>query len=154
MNFSYYIKHNWKRNCGPSQLTKSRNGVSNKEPWARRITPCEQSFLLSSCLSRGRRGGSTGIASRLWSRHSLSLQASSPGALAAGREKEGQLATASLEFEYLHRKSRCEMMIDTCFSMFVYIRAHFRFALIGGNLTVQSTGSRRGNGGGIQIPET
>ena len=42
----------------------------------------------------------------------------------------------------------------TCFSMFVYIRVHFRFALIGGNLTVQSTGSRRGNGGGIQIPET
>ena len=42
----------------------------------------------------------------------------------------------------------------TCFSMFVYIRAHFRFALIGGNLTVQSTGSRKGNGGGIQIPET
>ena len=78
----------------------------------------------------------------------------------------GQLATASLEFEYLHRKSRCEMLIGgddisndvitfgTCFSMFVYIRAHFRFALIGGNLTVQSTGSRRGNGGGIQIPET
>ena len=30
----------------------------------------------------------------------------------------------------------------------------FRFALIGGNLTGQSTGSRRGIGGGIQIPET
>ena len=72
----------------------------------------------------------------------------------------------SLEFEYLHRKSRCEMLIagddisndvttlGTCFSMFVYIRAHFRFTLIGGNLTVQSTGTRRGNGGGIQIPET
>ena len=41
----------------------------------------------------------------------------------------------SLEFEYLHRKSRCEMLIGgddisndlitlrTCFSMFVYIRA-------------------------------
>ena len=28
------------------------------------------------------------------------------GALAAGREKEGELATTSLEFEYLHRKSR------------------------------------------------
>ena len=27
----------------------------------------------------------------------------------------------------------------TCFSMFVYIRACFRFALIGGNLTSQST---------------
>ena len=32
-------------------------------------------------------------------------------ALEAGREKEGELATTSLEFEYLHRKSRCEMLI-------------------------------------------
>ena len=38
--------------------------------------------------------------------------------------------------------------------MFVYIRARFRFALIGGNLTAQSTGSHGGIGGGIQIPET
>ena len=87
------------------------------------------------------------------------------GALAAGREKEGELATTSLEFEYLHRKSRCEMLIGgddisndvitlgTGFSMFVYIRARFRFALIGGNLTAQSTGSHRGIGGGIQIPQ-
>ena len=29
----------------------------------------------------------------------------------------------------------------------------FTFALIGGNLTAQSTRSKRGNGGGIQIPE-
>ena len=29
----------------------------------------------------------------------------------------------------------------------------FTFALIGGNLTTQSTGSHRGIGGGIQIPE-
>ena len=88
------------------------------------------------------------------------------GTLAAARGKEGELATASLKFEYLHRKSRCEMLIGgddisndvitlgTCFSMFVYIRARFRFALIGGNLTAQSTGSHRGIGGGIQIPET
>jgi len=41
-----------------------------------------------------------------------------------------------------------------CFSKFVYIPARFRFALIGGNLTAQSTGSYRGIGGGIQIPET
>ena len=41
----------------------------------------------------------------------------------------------------------------TCFSMFVYIRARFRFALIGGNLTAQSTGSHRGIGGEIQIPK-
>ena len=59
------------------------------------------------------------------------------GALAAARrEKEGKLAT-----------SRCEMRIGgddisndvitlgTCFSMFVYIRARFCFALIGGKLT-------------------
>ena len=44
-------------------------------------------------------------------------------------------------------------VIIMCFPMFVYIRARFRFALIGGNLTAQSTGSPRGIGGGIQIPE-
>ena len=44
--------------------------------------------------------------------------------------------------------------LGTCFSMFVCNRARFRFALIGGNLTAQSTGSHRGIGGGIQIPET
>ena len=88
------------------------------------------------------------------------------GALAAGREKEGELATTSLEFEYLHRKSRCEMLIGgddisndvitlgTWFSMFAYIRARFRFPLIGGNLTAQSTARHGGIGGGIQIPET
>ena len=43
--------------------------------------------------------------------------------------------------------------LGTCFSMFVYIRARIRFALIGGNLTAQSTGSHRGIGGKIQIPE-
>ena len=32
------------------------------------------------------------------------------GALATGRGKEGKLATRSLKFEYLHRKSRCEML--------------------------------------------
>ena len=40
------------------------------------------------------------------------------------------------------------------FSMFVYVRARFRFTLIGGNLTAQSTGSHRRIGGGIQIAET
>ena len=44
--------------------------------------------------------------------------------------------------------------IGTCFSMLVYIRAPFHFMLIGRNLTVQLTGSHRGIGGGIQIPET
>ena len=63
------------------------------------------------------------------------------GVLAVGREKEGELATMSLEFKYLHQKSRCEMLIGgddisndvitlgTCFSMFVYIGAGFCFAL-------------------------
>ena len=78
------------------------------------------------------------------------------GALAAGREKE--LSTTSLEFDYLHRKYRCETLmggddisndvitLGTCFSMFVYIRARFHFMLIGRNLTAQSTGSHRGIG--------
>ena len=44
--------------------------------------------------------------------------------------------------------------LGTCFSMFVYNRARFRFALIGGNLTAQSTGSHMRIGGRIQIPET
>ena len=95
-----------------------------------------------------------------------SLRASSPGAVAAGREKEGELATMSLEFEYLHRKSPCEMLmggddisndvitLGTYFSMFFYIRARFCFALSGGNLTAQSTGSHWESGGGIQILET
>ena len=89
------------------------------------------------------------------------------GALAVGRDKEGELATTSLEFENLHRKSRSDMLISrddisidvivmlgTCFSMFVFNRASFRFALIGGNLTAHSTGSHRRIGGGIQIQET
>ena len=61
-----------------------------------------------------------------------SLRASSPGALAAGREKEEELATTSLEFEYLHRRSPCELLIGggdiindvitlgACFSMFTF----------------------------------
>ena len=89
------------------------------------------------------------------------------GALAAGREEEEALSTTSLEFEYLLGKSRCEVMIGEddistmtslplarVASIFVYIRARFRLALIGGNLAAQSTGSHRGVGGGIQIPET
>ena len=44
--------------------------------------------------------------------------------------------------------------LGTCFSMFVYNRASFLFALIGGNLTAQSTGSHGRIGGRIQIPDT
>ena len=55
-------------------------------------------------------------------------------------------------------KNRLEMLIGgydisndvitlgSCFSMFVYIRTRFCFALIGGDLTAQSTGSHRGIG--------
>ena len=39
------------------------------------------------------------------------------------------------------------------FSMFVYIRARFHFALIGENSIAQSTGSPREIGGGIEIPQ-
>ena len=72
----------------------------------------------------------------------------------------------SVEFEYLCRKSQCEMLIGgddisndvitlgLCFSMFVYFRTCFHFVLIGGNLTAQLTGSHRGTGGGIHIPVT
>ena len=82
-----------------------------------------------------------------------------------GRKKEGDLATTSLEFEYPHGKSRCEMLIGGdyisndvspwhMFSMFVYILARFRFALMGRNLTALSTGSHRGIGDGIKFPGT
>ena len=47
-----------------------------------------------------------------------------------------------------------DVTLSMCFSMFVYIHTRFCFALIGGNLTAQSTGSHREIGGGIQIPET
>ena len=33
------------------------------------------------------------------------------GDLVVGREKEGELATTFLKFEYLHRNSQCEMLI-------------------------------------------
>ena len=78
------------------------------------------------------------------------------GSLAAVREKEEELVTTSLEFECLHRRSGCELLIGggdisndvitlgACFSMFVYIRVRFRLALIVVNLTSQSTGSHTG----------
>ena len=44
--------------------------------------------------------------------------------------------------------------LNMCFSMFVYICARFRLALIDRNLTAQLMGSHRGIGEGIQIPET
>ena len=79
------------------------------------------------------------------------------GALAVGWRKEGKVATTSLEFDYLHRKSQCEMPIGgdnisndiitlgLCFSMFAYFCTCFHFVLIGGNLTAELTGSHRKN---------
>ena len=49
--------------------------------------------------------------------------------------------------------SNVVISLGTCLSMLVYIRARFRFALIGENLKAQSTGSHREIGRGIQIPE-
>ena len=84
----------------------------------------------------------------------------------AGWKMEGELATTSPEFEYLHRKSPCKMLIggddisidiitlSRCFSMFVHIHAHLHLVLIGGNLTAKSVGNHRGIRGGIQIPES
>ena len=40
--------------------------------------------------------------------------------------------------------------LGTCFSILFYIRACFRFVLIVGNLTGQSTGNDREIGSGIQ----
>ena len=40
--------------------------------------------------------------------------------------------------------------LGTCFSMFVYIRACFRFVVIDGNLTAQLMGNHRGIGRKIQ----
>ena len=60
------------------------------------------------------------------------------GNLVAGQEKEGELATTSLEFENLHRKSRCKMLIGrddisndiitlgTCFHVFYNVCLHSR----------------------------
>ena len=54
----------------------------------------------------------------------------------AGQEKEGELATMSLEFEYLHRKCQCKMLIgrddiskdvitlDACFHVFFNVCLH------------------------------
>ena len=44
--------------------------------------------------------------------------------------------------------------LGTCSSMFVYMRALFRFVMNGGNLTAQSTGSHRGIRGGSKTLET
>ena len=87
-------------------------------------------------------------------------------ALASGREKEGELATTSLKFEYLHRKSRCEMLIGGVTSLMTSLPLVSVFpclpilALVSPSrwLTEISQFSRRGAtgdiGGGVYIPET
>ena len=89
----------------------------------------------------------------------LSLRANSPGrsdgAAGAGKGRRacnyvsGIILNVCIEYEMLI--GRDDISIDvitlvTCFSMVVYTRARFRFAL-----TAQSKGSHRGIGGGIQI---
>ena len=95
-------------------------------------------------------------------RQRISQGASSPGSSGGGAGKGRRACNyvSRIYNEYLHQKSRCGLLIGgddisndfitlgTCFSIF------FTFALIGGNLTAQSTRSQRGNGGGFQIPET
>ena len=80
-------------------------------------------------------------------KHDVACQQALEGTLAAGQEKEGELATTSLEFAYLHLTGRCKMLIGvddissdvitlgTCFSMFVYICILFHFMLMARNLT-------------------
>ena len=84
------------------------------------------------------------------------------GALAAGRDKEGELATTSLEFDYLHRKSRCEMLIGgddirnealplaRVFQCLFPLRADWRRS---DSSVDGESGNHKGIGGGIQIPE-
>ena len=80
--------------------------------------------------------------------------------LVAGREKEGELATTSLEFKYLHRKSRCKMLIgrgdisNDIITLGMCLQCLFTFVPIGENLTARSMGSHKGIGGRIQIQQT
>ena len=67
-----------------------------------------------------------------------SLRASSPGRSGGGAGKGGEFATMSLEFEDLHRKTRCEMLIggddisndvitlEVCFRVFFNVSLHSR----------------------------
>ena len=67
-----------------------------------------------------------------------SLRASSPGRFGGGAGNGGEFATMSLEFEDLHRKTRCEMLIggddisndvitlEVCFHVFFNVSLHSR----------------------------
>ena len=90
------------------------------------------------------------------------LRSSSPGRSGGGAGKGrracnyvyGIWTSASKKSMRNADNSNDVIIPGTCFSMFVNIHALFRFALIGGNLTAQSTGSHRGIGVGVQIAET
>ena len=55
-------------------------------------------------------------------------------AVAAGREKEGELATTALEFEYLHQKSQCKMLIGrddiSNYPWHMFFNVFFAFTLV------------------------
>ena len=78
------------------------------------------------------RGKRTYIHALIWANFSL-------------RESSPELATSSLEFEYLHRKSRCEMLIGRDDISYDVITLGTCFQ------RSQSTGSNRGIGKEIQI---
>ena len=105
-----------------------------------------------------------------WNRDKLaSEQTQLRGALAAGREKERELATTALEFEYLHCQSRCEMLIGgddisndvitlgTCFHVFFSVCLHSRSFPLSAELQksdILVDREPQGNWRRIQIPET
>ena len=102
--------------------------------------------------------------------HNLACQQALRGTLVAGREKEGELANYVSGIRISTSKKPMQnadwrrwrkwwrhypwRVLSRVFQCFLYIRVRFRFALTGGNLTAQLTGSHRGIGGRIQIPET
>ena len=87
------------------------------------------------------------------------------GALAAGREKEGELATTILGFEYLRRQSQCEMLISgdgisydvftlgACFQVFFNVCLHSRSFPLHADWRKSDSSVDRGIGGEIQIPK-
>ena len=102
--------------------------------------------------------------------HNLACQQALRGTLMAGREKEGELTNYVSGIWISASKKPMQnadwrrwrkwwrhypwRVLSRVFQCFRYIRVRFHFALIGGNLTAQLTGSHRGIGGRIQIPET
>ena len=113
-----------------------------------------ETWLLVSGLMVRKRGKSVRARRPLFNFFS-SLRASCLWHSGGGAGKGRRACNYVSELWISASKSRCEMLVGegdissdviilcSCFSMFVYIRARFRFALIGRNLTAQSTGSHR-----------